>query len=80
MKTTQKTEAKAIAKEAPADNNLLVEERRRHIRELVAERGRITVVDRKGLEHRACECYHRVRAHAERTLPAPAENGPCEML
>ncbi|USX29512.1 DeoR/GlpR family DNA-binding transcription regulator [Oxalobacteraceae bacterium OTU3CINTB1] len=45
MKTTQKTEAKAIAKEAPADNNLLVEERRRHIRELVAERGRITVAE-----------------------------------
>jgi DeoR family transcriptional regulator of aga operon len=45
MKKTQKTETKAIAKEAPADNNLLVEERRRHIRELVAERGRITVAE-----------------------------------
>jgi DeoR family transcriptional regulator, aga operon transcriptional repressor len=45
MKQTQKTETKAIAKEAPADNNLLVEERRRHIRELVAERGRITVAE-----------------------------------
>jgi len=45
MKNTQKTETKAIAKEAPADNNLLVEERRRHIRELVAERGRITVAE-----------------------------------
>ncbi|USX23676.1 DeoR/GlpR family DNA-binding transcription regulator [Oxalobacteraceae bacterium OTU3REALA1] len=45
MKKTQKTETKAIAKEAPVDNNLLVEERRRHIRELVAERGRITVAE-----------------------------------
>lgn len=45
MKKTQKTETKATAKEAPADNNLLVEERRRHIRELVAERGRITVAE-----------------------------------
>ena len=45
MKKTQKTETKDIAKEAPADNNLLVEERRRHIRELVAERGRITVAE-----------------------------------
>ncbi|USX17234.1 DeoR/GlpR family DNA-binding transcription regulator [Oxalobacteraceae bacterium OTU3CAMAD1] len=45
MKKTQKTETKAIAKEAPAENNLLVEERRRHIRELVAERGRITVAE-----------------------------------
>ena len=45
MKKTQKTETKATAKDAPADNNLLVEERRRHIRELVAERGRITVAE-----------------------------------
>jgi len=45
MKKIQKTETKAIAKEAPADNNLLVEERRRHIREMVAERGRITVAE-----------------------------------
>ena len=45
MKKTQKTETKTIAKETPADNNLLVEERRRHIRELVAERGRITVAE-----------------------------------
>lgn len=45
MKKNQKTETKVIAKEAPADNNLLVEERRRHIRELVAERGRITVAE-----------------------------------
>nr|WP_315213353.1 DeoR/GlpR family DNA-binding transcription regulator [uncultured Duganella sp.] len=45
MKKNQKTETKATAKDAPADNNLLVEERRRHIRELVAERGRITVAE-----------------------------------
>lgn len=45
MEKTQKTETKATAKDAPADNNLLVEERRRHIRELVAERGRITVAE-----------------------------------
>ncbi|HEX8404150.1 MAG TPA: DeoR/GlpR family DNA-binding transcription regulator [Duganella sp.] len=43
MKTTHNTETKAKAKETPADNNMLVEERRRHIRELVAERGRVTV-------------------------------------
>lgn len=41
----KKTETKAHAAEAPADNNMLVEERRRHIRELVAERGRITVAE-----------------------------------
>lgn len=45
MKKTHNTEAKAQAKETPADNNMLVEERRRHIRELVAERGRITVAE-----------------------------------
>jgi len=45
MKKTQKTETKVIPKEAVGDNNLLVEERRRHIRELVAERGRITVAE-----------------------------------
>lgn len=45
MKKTQKTETKAIEKETAGDNNLLVEERRRHIRELVAERGRITVAE-----------------------------------
>lgn len=45
MKKTHNTETKAQAKETPADNNMLVEERRRHIRELVAERGRITVAE-----------------------------------
>jgi Mn-dependent DtxR family transcriptional regulator len=33
-------------------------------------RGRITVLDRKGLEQRACECYAVVRTEYERLLPA----------
>jgi CRP-like cAMP-binding protein len=33
-------------------------------------RGRITVLDRAGLERRACECYAVVRAEYERLLPA----------
>jgi CRP-like cAMP-binding protein len=33
-------------------------------------RGRITVLDRKGLEQRACECYAVVRNEYERLLPA----------
>jgi CRP-like cAMP-binding protein len=33
-------------------------------------RGRITVVDRKGLEHRACECYAVVKKEYDRLLPA----------
>jgi CRP-like cAMP-binding protein len=33
-------------------------------------RGRITVLDRKGLEQRACECYAVVRKEYERLLPA----------
>jgi len=33
-------------------------------------RGRITVVDRKGLEQRACECYAVVKKEYERLLPA----------
>ena len=42
------------------------------------QRGRMMVIDRPGLERRACECYHRIRVHAERVLPAsPAPNGPC---
>jgi CRP-like cAMP-binding protein len=35
-------------------------------------RGRITVLDRKGLEARACECYHVVRAEFDRLLPYAA--------
>ena len=33
-------------------------------------RGRITVLDRKGLEHRACECYAVVKKEYDRLLPA----------
>jgi CRP-like cAMP-binding protein len=33
-------------------------------------RGRIAVLDRKGLEQRACECYAVVRTEYERLLPA----------
>jgi CRP-like cAMP-binding protein len=36
-------------------------------------RGRISVLDRVGLEQRACECYAVVRGEYERLLPAPAE-------
>jgi len=35
-------------------------------------RGRISVLDRGGLEQRACECYAVVRREYERLLPAPA--------
>lgn len=44
-------------------------------------RGRITILDREGLEARACECYARVMAHARTVLPpSPAEDGPCADL
>jgi CRP-like cAMP-binding protein len=33
-------------------------------------RGRITVLDRRGLEARACECYAALKADTERLLPA----------
>jgi CRP-like cAMP-binding protein len=32
-------------------------------------RGRITVLDRPGLEARSCECYHVVKAEVDRLLP-----------
>lgn len=32
-------------------------------------RGRITIVDRLGLERASCECYQVVRAHFDRLLP-----------
>jgi CRP-like cAMP-binding protein len=35
-------------------------------------RGRITVVDRPGLEHTACECYETVKKEYARLLPPPA--------
>ena len=33
------------------------------------ERGRITVLDRLGLEQRACECYEVVKKEYDRLLP-----------
>ena len=35
-------------------------------------RGTITVLDRAGLEERACECYRVVKRETERLLPQPA--------
>jgi len=32
-------------------------------------RGHVTVLDRKGLEHRACECYGVVKKEYDRLLP-----------
>jgi CRP-like cAMP-binding protein len=45
------------------------------------QRGRVTILDRAGLEARACECYGRVQDHARKVLPpSPAEDGPCADL
>ena len=45
------------------------------------QRGRIYIIDRPGLERRACECYRVIRRHAEAVLPpSPAEDGPCVNL
>jgi hypothetical protein len=33
-------------------------------------RGRVEIVDRKGLERTSCECYAAVEEHVERILPA----------
>jgi hypothetical protein len=38
---------------------------------ILCARGRITVIDRKGLEARACECYATVREEYTRLLPDP---------
>lgn len=37
-------------------------------------RGRITVLDRAGLEARVCECYQVVKAESDRLLPPPPES------
>jgi CRP-like cAMP-binding protein len=36
-------------------------------------RGRITVLNRPGLEERVCECYQVVKAESDRLLPPPAD-------
>jgi CRP-like cAMP-binding protein len=38
------------------------------------ERGRITILNRKGLERRTCECYAVVKREYDRLLPAPRAN------
>lgn len=38
-------------------------------------RGRITVLDRKGLEERSCECYEVVKTEYDRLLPKVADMG-----
>jgi CRP-like cAMP-binding protein len=38
---------------------------------IVCARGRITVLDRPGLEARVCECYDKVRQEYDRLLPHP---------
>lgn len=40
-------------------------------------RGRITVLDREGLETRTCECYAVVKKEFDRLLPATAESPVC---
>jgi Mn-dependent DtxR family transcriptional regulator len=38
------------------------------------QRGRITVLDRQGLEQRTCECYGVVKKEYDRLLPARTAN------
>ncbi len=40
-------------------------------------RGKITVVDRSGLEACACECYQAIRQEFDRLLPKPAAQRAC---
>ena len=40
-------------------------------RTITYARGLITVLDRAGLEKRACECYGVVKRETERLLPQP---------
>ena len=40
------------------------------------QRGRITVLDRAGLEARTCECYAVVKKEFDRLLPEAAPSGP----
>lgn len=37
-------------------------------------RGRVTILDREGLENAACECYRIIRTELERLLPFPEES------
>lgn len=39
-------------------------------------RGRVTILDREGLENAACECYGIIRAEFERLLPLPPASVP----
>jgi hypothetical protein len=39
-------------------------------------RGRVAILDRKGLENAACECYGIIRSEFDRLLPLP--KGPAE--
>ncbi len=38
-------------------------------------RGRVTIIDREGLENAACECYGTIRTEFERLLPLPGGRG-----
>ncbi len=41
-------------------------------------RGRITLLDRPGLEQRACECYRCIKAEYDRLLPEPVLQRPLQ--